>query len=236
MKNTKVKLEIIFEDNHVLAVVKPAGLPAQRDRTGDPSLNDLVKEDLKRRFKKPGNVYATAVHRLDRPASGIVLIAKTEKAAARLSAAFREKSVRKTYLAVVEGKPPAAEATLQGWLIKDAARNTSRMALEGDRGAKSASLTYRVLGGDGDFCLLEVDLETGRGHQVRVQLSDAGMPVAGDRRYGAKSGFGPMIALHAARIAFPHPVREEEITLYAPPPQRWTELFGQWVFDLITQG
>lgn len=225
-------LEILYEDNHVLAVVKPAGVLVQRDASGDISLIDIAKAYIKERYKKPGNVFVTAVHRIDRPASGIVLLAKTSKAASRLSKAFRDNRVKKAYLIVVEGNPASREEKLEGWILKKTERNISKMVSEGAAGAKRASLSYRVLGRFGDYSLLAVFSETGRSHQIRVQLSNAGFPVAGDKRYGAKSGFGNMIALHAASITFPHPTHDEEIALHASPPEVWSDLFGKKVVDL----
>lgn len=220
-------LEILYEDNHLIAVVKPHGTPVQKDISRDISLIDLVKDYIKRRDKKPKNVFVSAVHRIDRPASGIVLLAKTSKAASRLAQAFRENRVCKKYLVVVEGSPLAKEQKLEGWIVKDRARNTSRVVPKQIEGAKYASLTYRVLGRFGRYSLLEIDLKTGRSHQIRVQLSSEGMPVAGDLRYGAKSRFGKMIALFAASLIFPHPTKGEEIKVRAHPPKEWKKLFGE---------
>lgn len=222
-----MSLEILYEDNHVIAVIKPHGIPVQKDISHDTSLIDLVKDYIKRRDKKPGNVFVSAVHRIDRPASGIVLLAKTSKAASRLAEAFRENRVKKTYLVVVEGNPRTKEQKLEGWIVKDRVKNTSRIVPKQVEGAKYASLTYRVLGRFGKYSLLEIDLETGRSHQIRVQLSNAKVPVAGDLRYGAKSRFGNMIALHAASLTFPHPTKNEEIKIRAHLPKEWENLFGK---------
>ena len=224
-------LRILFEDNHVLAIDKPAGVPVQADQSLDPSINDLVKADLKARYGKPGNVFATAVHRLDRPASGIVLVAKTSKAASRLSAAFREDRVDKTYLAVVEAVRDVHWEKIEGWMVKDRSKNTSRMVAEDTAGAKFASLSFKSLGRFGEFTLLQVKLKTGRSHQVRVQLAYAGMPLAGDKRYGARSAFGKMIGLHAASVVFPHPTKDEQVSVIAEPPASWEEVFGKNLFS-----
>jgi len=219
-------VEVLHEDNHILAVFKPAGLPVQKDRSNDQSLVDLAKAYIKRRYERPGNVFATAVHRIDRPASGVVLMARTSKAAGRLAGAFREGRVSKTYLAVVEGTPPERSQRLEGWILKDRSRNTSRMVADRTPGARHASLTYRLLGRFGAYSLLEVGLKTGRSHQIRVQLAGIGIPVAGDVRYGSREGFGHIIGLHAASLRFPHPTRGEEICLCARPPRGWRALFG----------
>jgi 23S rRNA pseudouridine1911/1915/1917 synthase len=220
------RLRVLYEDNHVLVALKPAGMPVQADRTGDESLVDIVRGRLKEKYNKPGNVYATAVHRLDRPATGVVIFAKTSKAAARLSESFREGRIRKTYLVLVEGVPREREGRLEGWIVKDKVRNVSRLAGEGDPQAKMATLSWRILKKSADMSLLEIDLETGRSHQIRVQLAEAGMHVAGDRKYGAKSGMGGMIALHAARISFPHPVKDETVSVSAQPPESWEKLLS----------
>ncbi len=219
-------VDVVYEDNHVIAIVKPAGAASQPDRTGDPCVIDTVKAFLKSRDAKPGNVHLASLHRLDRPASGVLLLAKTSKAASRLTGAFRDRRVTKTYLAVVEGSPARDGDRLEQHLKKDAARNTSRVVSAAVPGAKFAALEYRVLARTAAEALVEVSIETGRSHQIRVQLAGAGIPIAGDRRYGAKRGFGPMIALHAARLRFPHPVRAEEIEVSAAIPARWRELFG----------
>lgn len=218
-------VDVVYEDNHVIAIVKPAGAASQPDRTGDPCVIDTVKTYLKSRDAKPGNVHLASLHRLDRPASGVLLLAKTSKAASRLAEAFRDRRVTKTYLAVVEGSPARDQDRLEQHLKKDATRNTSRIVSANAAGAKSAVLEYRVIARAAMESLVEVNIETGRSHQIRVQLAGAGMPIAGDRRYGARRGFGPMIALHAARLRFPHPVRAEEIEVSAAIPARWRELF-----------
>lgn len=223
--NALVPIDVVYEDNHVIAIVKPAGAASQPDRTGDPSIIDDVRDFLKTRDAKPGNVHLASLHRLDRPASGVLLLAKTSKAASRLAEAFRERRVTKTYLAVVEGSPAQDRARLEQHLKKDAARNTSRIVSANAAGAKFAALEYRVMARAANETLVEVTIETGRSHQIRVQLAGAGVPIAGDRRYGARRGFGPMIALHATRLRFGHPVRAEEIEVVAAIPARWRELF-----------
>ncbi len=221
---------IVCEDNHALAASKQPGVPTQSDKTGDACLIDLVKRFIAQRDHKPGNVFLTAAHRIDRPASGLVLMAKTSKGASRLSAQMREGKIEKTYLAAVEGKPEKKEKRLEGWIVKNAVRNTSRMVNKGTKGAKFAALEYEVIKSAGGLSLLAVRLETGRSHQVRVQLANEGWPVAGDRRYGAKSGFGNMIALHSCRLVFTHPTTGKRIVAAAPPPARWADDVGPEIF------
>lgn len=226
-------LEILYEDNHVMAIIKPHGMPVQKDASGDKSLIDFVKDHIKKRDNKPGNVFISAVHRIDRPAGGIVLLAKTSKAASRLAEAFRNNRIHKKYLAVVEGCPRTKEQRLEGWIVKDRAKNTSKIVPNQVKGAKFASLTYRVIGQFKKYSILEIDLETGRSHQIRVQLSGAGFPIAGDLRYGAKEGFGKMIALFAVSLTFPHPTKNEEIKVCAQIPADWEKVFGRESVKLI---
>jgi 23S rRNA pseudouridine1911/1915/1917 synthase len=216
-------LDILFEDNHCLAVNKPAGLLAQGDATGDPSLVELVRDDLKRRYQKPGNVYVGLVHRLDRPVSGVVLLAKTSKGAARLSAQFREGTVEKVYLAVVEGRVTSDHGEWTDRLVKDASRNVVSVV---QAGGAEARLAFRVVGRSARTTTLELRPTTGRGHQLRVQLSSRGLPIVGDRKYGARSSLraqdgGPRIALHARRLTFTHPTTREVIVVEAPVPADW---------------
>jgi len=217
-------LEILHEDNHVIAINKPAGALVQPDRTGDRSLVDDVADDLRARHGKPGNVFVGIVHRLDRPVSGVLLFARTSKGAARLAAQFRDGSIEKTYWAVVEQAPPDAAATLEHFLLKDETHNRVRIADANEPGARHARLHYRVVRSVIAGTLLEIRLETGRAHQIRVQLSAIGCTVVGDLRYGARQGLGSRIALHARAIAFDHPTRGERIRLEAPIPAAWAAL------------
>jgi 23S rRNA pseudouridine1911/1915/1917 synthase len=213
---------ILYEDNHLLGVVKPAGLLVQGDRTGDPTLLDVLKSYLKRRYDKPGNVYLGLVHRLDRPVSGVLIVARTSKAAARLSAQFRGGSPVKQYLAVVDGAPPADAGELHAHLAAAADTDgVTRAAAAPFAGSREARLRYRVIDRDGDRALLAVELLTGRRHQIRAQLALAGCPVHGDRKYGARPWLPGRLALHAARLLFAHPVSGEPVVLTAPPPADW---------------
>lgn len=216
-------LTVLYEDNHLLAVAKPAGVLVQGDASGDPTLFEAAKAYLKERYAKPGNVYLGLVHRLDRPVSGLVLFARTSKAAARLSAQFREGRAHKTYLAVVEGVPAPAAGDLACWLAAagDAQGKTAAAAAPFP-GAREARLSYRVREGGAGAALLEVEPATGRRHQIRVQLAAAGHPVLGDVKYGARGPrVGEGIALHAWRLTVAHPVGGAEVTLEAPPPPDW---------------
>lgn len=210
-------IEIIYEDNHLLGVLKPAGLLVQGDHTGDPTALDLAKAYIKEKHAKPGNVFLGPVHRVDRPVSGVVVFARTSKAASRLAKAFHDRRVGKFYLCVIIGEMPGIEDTIEGHIARDHKR--SRLVLPGARGAKLARLKYRVVECSGDFSLVEVDLQTGRHHQIRVQLAGEGTPVVGDVKYGAPE---PMpdrsIALHAQRLELPHPVRDDIVIVEAPPP------------------
>jgi 23S rRNA pseudouridine1911/1915/1917 synthase len=214
-------MHVLYEDNHCLVVDKPAGLLVQADRTGDVTLVDRVREDLRRRHQRPGNVFVVAVHRLDRPVSGVLLLARTSKAASRLTAQFRDGRIEKTYWAIVERAPQPAAAALEHWLVKEGAHNRVRVVPQSTPGARRARLHYRTCGPHRDGTWLEVELETGRAHQIRVQLAAIGCPIAGDLRYGAARGFGERIALHARRLVFDHPTRSERIAVEAPPPPAW---------------
>ena len=212
---------ILYEDNHLLAVVKPAGLLVQGDRTGDPTLLTTCKAYLKEKYRKPGNVYLGLVHRLDRPVSGVVLLARTSKAAGRLSAQFRGNEVHKTYLAVVEGRPCVPRDTLTHHLA-DRADAHGRTRCEGSlfAGSRQARLSYRTLSGNARLSLVLVEPATGRRHQIRTQLAAIGCPIVGDVKYGAVAGLPDRsIALHAWRLNCTHPVGGEPLVFTALPPE-----------------
>jgi 23S rRNA pseudouridine1911/1915/1917 synthase len=214
---TALSIDIIHEDNHTLGVVKPAGLLVQGDSTGDTTALELAKSYIKEKHGKPGKVFLGLVHRIDRPVSGIVVFARTSKAASRLARAFHDRRVDKRYLAVVSGELPLVEDRLEGYMVRD--KTKSRLVHTGAPGAKAVSLTYRVLDTEGPFSLVEVTPLTGRHHQIRVQLAAEGAPIAGDMKYGASEALPDRaIALHAAGLRLPHPTRDELIELTSAPP------------------
>lgn len=212
-------MEILYEDNHIIIVNKAAGEIVQGDKTGDEPLSETLKKYIKERDAKPGNVFMGVVHRLDRPVSGIVVFAKTSKALSRLNAMFAAGEVHKTYWAVTGGTPPADEALLTHY-ITSTERNNKSYASETPRpGAKEAKLSYRLIAASDRYRLLEVNLMTGRKHQIRVQLSTIGCPVRGDLKYGARrSNPDGSISLHARHISFVHPVSKKQIEVTAPVP------------------
>jgi 23S rRNA pseudouridine1911/1915/1917 synthase len=216
-------LIVIHEDNHLLAVVKPANVLVQGDRTGDATLLDAARAYLKKKYAKPGNVYIGLVHRLDRPVSGVVLLARTSKAASRLSAQFRDGTVSKTYVAVTEGAPAVDAGELEHHLAGQGdAHGVTRAEAAPFPGSKPARLRFRVLDRRPDRALLEIDLMTGRRHQIRAQLTLAGCPVWGDVKYGAARRTSPAgIALHARRLEVAHPVGGAPVVLAAAPPPDW---------------
>lgn len=214
------ELVVLYEDNHLIAVFKPSGVLVQGDNTGATSLMDITKAWLKAKYQKPGNVFLGLVHRLDRPVSGIVLFAKTSKGASRLSEQFRNRSVKKTYWAVVQGTPMSREASLQNYL-SESENGKILVVEESSPGSKLAKLHYRTLLSQAGLSLLEIHLETGRKHQIRVQLSYLGHPILGDQKYGSSRGNRDEIALLAERLEFAHPVRaEERLVIELTPPLR----------------
>lgn len=216
-------LRIIFEDNHLLAVEKPAGLLAQADRSGEPTLLDAAREYLKEKYAKPGNVYLGPVHRLDRNVSGVVLLARTSKAASRLSAQFRLGQVTKTYLAVVAGCPPAGKGTLHAWLAAAGdARGVTRAQADAFDGARESLLHFEVLECRSGWSLVRVQPVTGRRHQIRAQFALAGWPLLGDVKYGCPRPLPEhRVALHALSLVVTHPVAATALRLVCEPPVDW---------------
>jgi 23S rRNA pseudouridine1911/1915/1917 synthase len=213
-------LNVLYEDNHLLAVEKPARLLVAPDETGDESLLDRARDYLRRVGNKPGNVYVGLVHRIDRPVSGVVLFARTSKAASRLSDQFRTGSVQKQYIAAVRGIVPAS-ADLVDWLLKDTETNLVRSVARGHAGAKESQLTFRRRKQIGHVALLEVEPVTGRSHQIRVQLATAGFPIEGDVKYGGTAGWEGAIALHAWKLTIQHPTQQQPIVITCPLPAEW---------------
>jgi len=213
-------LEVLYEDNHIIAVNKKAGDLVQGDKTGDKPLGEFVKAYLREKYNKPGNIFCGVIHRLDRPVSGLVLFAKTSKALARMNALFREKTIQKTYWAIVENPPLKSEDRLEHYLIKNQQKNKSRAYLKPYEGALNSVLDYTILKKLDRYTLLQVKPITGRHHQIRVQLSTIGSIIKGDLKYGAKrSNKDASISLHAREINFIHPIKKEEITITAPAPK-----------------
>lgn len=217
-------LPIIFEDNHLLVVNKPAGLPTMGVAEDRPSVLSVAKEYIKRRYQKPGNVYLGVVSRLDAPVTGVLIIARTSKAAKRLNEQFRARSAEKIYWAMVSGKVSPAEGTCVDQMTED--KRHRRMWIVGPTipGAKEARLAYRTLSPIKKGTLLEIQLQTGRKHQIRLQLSELGHPILGDRKYGSVRRWPEGIALHARRLTIEHPILHEPITFEAPVPKPWREL------------
>jgi 23S rRNA pseudouridine1911/1915/1917 synthase len=214
-------LDILYEDNHLLAVNKPAGLPTMGVASDADSLVRAVKDYLKRRYQKPGNVYLGVVSRLDSVVSGVVLLARTSKAAARLSEQFRSRTVEKTYWAVTAGTPTPPTGELTDWIFKDESHQRMAIAAAPNDRTQQAVLRYQVLRQIDRLALVEIELVTGRKHQIRLQLSAAGHPVLGDRKYGSALPFAAGIALHARRLALTHPTRREPMIFTARLPASW---------------
>ncbi|RHW40449.1 RNA pseudouridine synthase [Neobacillus notoginsengisoli] len=214
-----MNIPILFEDNHLLLVEKPINVPVQEDSSGDLDLLTALKDDLKLRYQKPGNVYLGLVHRLDRPVGGVMVFAKTSKAASRLSDMIRRHVIERKYLAVVHGTPNKKRAQLVHYLHKDHRKNKVSAVSPDHPNAKKAVLEYEVLASKKGFSLLSVNLHTGRPHQIRVQLSTIGHPIFGDQKYGEHlTKPGQQIALWAHSIHFEHPVGKEPIEVYSIPP------------------
>jgi 23S rRNA pseudouridine1911/1915/1917 synthase len=215
------RLEVLYEDNHLLAVWKPAGLATMGAVAGTPTLLTAAKQYIKLRYSKPGNVYLGVVSRLDSPVTGVVLLARTSKAARRLTEQFRSREVEKIYWALVEGgvEPPADSMTQ--WIVHDDQAQRMRIVGPAVAGAQEARLSYRRLRSLASGSLVEVELGTGRKHQIRAQLADRGHPILGDRKYGSRKEFQSGIALHARRLAFSHPTTGERIELVAHVPASW---------------
>ncbi|MUV02548.1 RNA pseudouridine synthase [Flavobacterium rakeshii] len=217
--STKDNLDVLYEDNHIIVVNKRVGDIVQGDKTGDKPLSDVVKEYLKEKYNKPGNVYLGVVHRLDRPTTGIVLFARTSKALPRLNDLFKNRETQKTYWAVVKNKPKKETDTLVHYLKRNEKSNTSRAHVKEVPNSKKASLDYTIIKTLNNYYVLEVNLHTGRHHQIRSQLSAIGSPIKGDLKYGFdRSNPDGGIHLHARKLEFIHPVTKEHLVITAPVP------------------
>ena len=221
-------MTVLYEDNHIIAVNKTCNEIVQGDKTGDTPLSEIVKAYIKDKYNKPGEVFLGVTHRLDRPTSGVVLFARTSKALTRLNEMFKShEQIKKTYWAIVQGCPKVPEARLENYLTRNETLNKSFIAKPGAKEAKLAVLTYKTLVKGEHYTLLEINLETGRHHQIRCQLAAIGCPVKGDLKYGAKrSNPDGGISLHARQIEFIHPVKKEPICITAPVPNDslWQQL------------
>jgi len=224
---TSPRVDVLYEDNHLLVLNKPAGLPTMGTPGPAPTLLTVARDYIKQKYQKPGNVYLGVMSRLDAPVTGVVLLARTSKAAARMTEQFRSHAVQKTYWTLVEGTVHPVCGSYTNWLIQDE-RHRRMHVVDGDRfGAKEARLAYRLLSSDGRVSLLEVELETGRKHQIRLQMAHHGHPVVGDRKYGSQLTFSSGIALHARRLVVAHPVRGDAMVFEAPVPKSWPRGFQQ---------
>ena len=212
-------MTVVYEDNHIIVVNKTASEIVQGDKTGDTPLSETVKQYLKEKYNKPGNVFLGVTHRLDRPVSGLVVFAKTSKALSRLNDMFRNGEVKKTYWAIVRNRPQELEGELTNWLVRNEKQNKSYAYDKEVKDSIKAVLCYKTIGHAQNYHLLEVDLKTGRHHQIRCQLAKMGCPIKGDLKYGSpRSNPDGSICLHARRIAFIHPVSNENIEIEAPVP------------------
>tara|TARA_Y100001954_G_scaffold227455_1_gene270574 strand:+ start:336 stop:1025 length:690 start_codon:yes stop_codon:yes gene_type:complete len=222
-------LLVLFEDNHLIAVKKEAGSIVQSDKTGDETLAEEVKAYIKRKYKKPGDVFLGIVHRLDRPVGGVIVFARTSKALTRMNELFREKKISKTYWAIVEEKPPREDGQLVNWLKKNQEKNRSRAYDIEVKESKKAELTYRLMGRSKHYYYIEVHPKTGRHHQIRVQLAHLGCKIKGDVKYGAKrTNKDGSIHLFARSLSFIHPVKKEKLIIRSNPPMDplWNEMIN----------
>lgn len=212
-------MTVLYEDNHIIVVNKNSGEIVQGDKTGDVPLSDIVKNWIRDKYNKPGNVFLGVVHRLDRPVQGVVVFAKTSKALSRLNDMFRTADVHKTYWAITKNRPEEPEGTLTHWLVRNEKQNKSYAYDTEKPNAKKAVLHYKLLAESDNYNLMEINLMTGRHHQIRCQMAHIGCPIKGDLKYGAKrSNIDGSISLLARKIEFVHPVSKEQITVVAPLP------------------
>lgn len=224
VNNTKstvpVSERILYSDNHIIAVNKLPSEIVQGDKTGDVPLSEIVKSYVKEKFNKPGNVYLGVIHRIDRPVSGAILFARTDKALSRMNKLIHDRKIKKMYYAIVRNQPPAESGRLENFLWKNEEKNKSFVVKETSTGAQKAELSYTLIGKSDSFYLLEVELHTGRHHQIRAQLAAIGCPIKGDLKYGSpRSNTDGSICLHARSIEFEHPVTHENIKIEAPLPK-----------------
>ena len=218
------ELKVIYEDNHIIVVEKKPNIPSQKDKTEDIDMLTIIKQYIKEKYNKPGEVYLALIHRLDRPVGGVMVFAKTSKAAARLSEEVRSRNLKKEYLVIVDGKMKKEEGTLEDYLLKNEKTNTSKVVKEGTKNSKYAKLDYKVLkyNEEIDLSVLKINLHTGRHHQIRVQLANSGHSICGDQKYGTR-GRGKQISLWAYKLSFTKKKKKKQLTFYSIP-----EKIGSW--------
>ena len=222
-------MNVLYEDNHLIAVNKTCSEIVQGDKTGDKPLSELIKQWLKEKYNKPGDAFIGVIHRLDRPVSGIVVFAKTSKALERMNELFRQGEVKKTYWAIVKTRPPQTEAELTHYLVRNEKQNKSYANDNEVQGSQKAILSYKLIAKSDNYFLLEIDLKTGRHHQIRCQLAKIGCPIKGDLKYGFdRSNKDGGISLHARKISFIHPVSKETVTITAPVPEE--KIWGKFEY------
>ncbi|MCB9263206.1 MAG: RluA family pseudouridine synthase [Flavobacteriales bacterium] len=218
MENWNVKSAILFEDNHLIAINKPAGLLVHDELSYDKTLTDYVKEYIKTEYDKPGDVFLGVIHRIDRPVSGLVIFAKTSKALTRMNELFKEKKLKKIYYALVQKKPQKLSDDLTHWLVKNKEKNVTKAYDKEVKDSKKSQLSYDYIGTANHKFLLKIYLHTGRSHQIRAQLAKIGYPISGDLKYGSWKGKGNYIYLHSKSLEFIHPVKKEKLLLQCPLP------------------
>jgi len=219
MENTPIFDRILYQDNHLIIVNKLPSEIVQGDKTGDVPLSEIVKAYIKEAYKKPGNVFTGVIHRIDRPTSGVVVFAKTGKALSRMNELVKERGMKKTYWAIVKNMPNEPEAEIVHYLVRNSKKNKSKGYNKPVPNSKEAVMRYKVIGKSDNYYLLEIDLKTGRHHQIRAQLAAIGCPIKGDLKYGfPRSNKNASISLHARSVEFIHPVKKENIKVVAPPP------------------
>lgn len=220
LKRIPVSKRVLYEDNHLIVVNKLPSEIVQGDKTGDVPLSEEVKEYIRKKYNKPGNVFTGVIHRLDRPVSGVVVFAKTGKALSRMNELVKNREIKKTYWAIVKNKPKEKEATLTHILVRNEKKNKSFVSNKKQENSKEARLSYRLVASSKDYFLLEVDLHTGRHHQIRAQLAAMGCPIKGDLKYGySRSNKDASVSLHARSVSFVHPVKKEQLSIVANPPE-----------------
>ncbi|HAI56599.1 MAG TPA: RNA pseudouridine synthase [Saprospirales bacterium] len=230
-KRKKLSLNVLFEDNHIIAVEKTAGMLVHGDETGDRTLQDHVKTYIKKKYNKPGDVFLGVIHRLDRPVSGVTIFARTSKALTRMNALIKDREITKEYLALVSKRPLEIKGLLTHYIVKDTKRNFSHIYDKMKNGAKKALLRYEMVGQISGYVLMRINLETGRPHQIRVQMKRIGCHIIGDVKYGYEFGnVDKSICLHCSKMSFIHPIKKDRITIKLKPPKNdfWDIFIGNY--------